>query len=418
MNHRFHVDTAFVEWEKVNGDTRYHKHAIIMLKDLKANISIVHPLTAFVFWKWKYKEYNTQRLQATHLCQFLNYILVEKRSEIKLKSLSDLTFSHGTRFLNDLLAKGNSNQSVKNIERTMTQFYKYLAGKNCSVHYSVDDFIVKERQYLSKPYYYVSPFKPRYSREFANLVNKERKPVEHTLPPRYLFAFLRTSIRVARPVALGIYFAMFGGLRAGEVANIRHTDVTPYGDTLGKGGIKLNISLRNLRTDIRDTAGTSRVKRDRFQFVYNVKGALPILYEEHLKYIQGFYDDTSPHPSDALFINRDGKAMTGKSIRYYLDKVRMAFIDELAQSSNPDDVITSVNLQSTKWSFHIGRGTFTNLLAKAAKNPYEIALARGDRSIFSALTYMADTEEMKRQIESLLDEIYQDGYLMDSGGIE
>lgn len=404
---KFHVDTASVEF---NPSSSLKKHALIMLKNRKTGLSIVHPLTAFVFAYWKHKEYNTQRLQSIHTCQFLNFILIEKRFHYRLKSLADLTFEHGNDFLNHLLSQKNLTiKSVKNVERTLTKFYEFIANKECAFNFTINNFVKRYKPNHPAQHYTQSPFKPRYSTISSNPYHNPQRPIEHSLPIRYLFTFLRTSSRIAPSIAFGIYMSMFGGLRAGEVANIRHMDLTPYGDALGSGGLKVKIATRELRRDIRDTSGTSRVKRERIQFVYNVKEMIPLFYRNHLNYIKGkFYNNQTPPLSDPLFLNRDGKAMTGKSIRYYFNVVKKVFLEELTCSRNPDDIISSLNLQSTKWSFHIGRGIFTNLVAKLAKNPYEIALARGDLSIYSALTYMADTEEMKTEIERLLDELFVD----------
>jgi len=62
-----------------------------------------------------------------------------------------------------------------------------------------------------------------------------------------------------------------------------------------------------------------------------------------------------------------------------------------------------------KWSTHIGRGTFTNIIAEDAENPYEIAYLRGDSNIDSSLTYMVSTERIHKKIEdkfSNMHEIY------------
>lgn len=404
---RFSTDVAYVDSNYVHGQGSGDKHSVIVLKNTKQKISIVHPLSAFIFWKWKRKEYNTQRLQAIHLCQFLNYILIEERHKFRLKSLSDLSFNHGTTFLNHLLSNKRSSHSVKNIERTLVHFYRFLAEKGCASNYNETDFEEDTLSNYPSRLYTVTPFNVRYSTSYRfSQEDKNTKAIEHTLPIRYLFPFLRTALRVAPRIALGIYMSMFGGLRAGEVSNIRIIDLTPYGDSDATGGMKVSLATHDLRNDIRDTAGTSRVKRQRKQFVFNIKGVLSILYKDHMKR----YHSLSPSKNDSiytpLFINRDGKAMTGKCIRYHFNKTKVAFIQELLSSENPDDVITALNLQSTKWSFHIGRGIFTNLTAKSAKNPYEVALARGDRSIFSALTYMADTPEMKAEVEKLLEEIF------------
>lgn len=402
--YRFCLGSALVK--NNNRTTPIHrKHALILLKNTSSDISIVHPLTAFIFWKWKYKSYNTQRLQATHLCQFLNYILITHQSNFKLKSLQDLKFEHATNFLNDLLKDKRTNATVKNIERTLLQFYKFLAVKKCSKQFSIDDF-TKTNNPKENKNYTISPFKVRYSNSSSNARYTDMKVIEHTLPIKYILPFLRTSIHTAPSIALAIYFSIFGGLRIGEVVNITLKDITPYGDIHGKGGIKISLNSRSLRSDIQDTSGTTYVKKSRLQFVYNIKNILPIIYSEHLKILKKHLNISNLPVNTPLFINRDRKAMTGKSMRYHFEKVKKNFINELGKSTNSDDIITSLNLMSTKWSFHIGRGTFTNLIAKVANNPYEIALSRGDSSIFSALTYMADSNELKYSIEKILDDMF------------
>ncbi|MDQ0899883.1 site-specific integrase [Paenibacillus sp. V4I7] len=388
----FCIDVSFVKY-KVKGIQQIRKHAVLMLKNRKNNTSIVHPLTAYIQWKWKYKEYNTQRLQGTHLAQFLNYLLIDNRKKYKLNSLSELTISYGTDFLNHLLSKGNSNKSVRNVERTLKYFYSFLIEKG-NLRNSDD----------TNPD--VTTFNPMYSKEFAYNAERQKVTIEHTLPPRLLLMFLRTAVSVSPSVAFAIYLSIFGGLRAGEIVNIKISDLTPYGDQYGKGGLMILLRTRNLRTDIKDISGTSRVKRDRRQFVYSVKDLLPTLYKNHITEIQKKLGKDLEMDSP-LFINRDGKALTGKSLRDAFKKVKKNFLFGLHSSQNPDDIITAINLQSTKWSFHIGRGTFTNLLSKKAKNPYDIALPRGDKNITSSLVYMSDTEEMKSSIEELINNLYQ-----------
>lgn len=386
----FCIDVAFVKYA-VKGTERTRKHAILMLKNKITNKAIIHPLTAFIHWKWKYKEYNTQRLQGVHLAQFLNYLLIDNRKKYKLTSLSAIKIIHGTDFLNYLLIKGNSNRSVKNVERTLSYFYLFLYEKGMLYN---TDFSNKDE----------NVFNPMYSKEFSYDLERNKKAIEHTLPHGLILTFLRTAVATSPSIALAIYLSVFGGLRAGEIVNIKLSDITPYGDQYGKGGLLIHLRTRNLRTDIKDTSGTSRVKRERKQFVYSVGELLPNLYKKHLFELQQKLGKELGMDSP-LFTNRNGKALTGKSLRDSFEKVKRKFLYELSSSQNPDLMITAINLQSTKWSFHVGRGTFTNILAKKAKNPYDIALPRGDKSIISSLAYMSDTEEMKRNIEELINNI-------------
>ena len=61
-----------------------------------------------------------------------------------------------------------------------------------------------------------------------------------------------------------------------------------------------------------------------------------------------------------------------------------------------------------KWSTHIGRGTFTNIVAENAENPYEIAHLRGDSSIDSSLTYMVSTERIHKKIEEKFSNMHEE----------
>ena len=125
QEYQFCVDTALVEIKGTDKESFYRKHALIMLKHKTLKISIVHPLSAFIFQNWKYKSYNTQRLHAIHLCQFLNYILIDKGNDFGLTSLAELKFEHGSTFLNGLLWKRKTNSSVKNIEKSLVYFYEF-----------------------------------------------------------------------------------------------------------------------------------------------------------------------------------------------------------------------------------------------------------------------------------------------------
>ncbi|QQA24520.1 hypothetical protein I6G76_29650 (plasmid) [Bacillus cereus] len=69
----------------------------------------------------------------------------------------------------------------------------------------------------------------------------------------------------------------------------------------------------------------------------------------------------------------------------------------------------SINLKIPNGHFTLEEELY-KLIAKVANNPYEVALSRGDTSIFSALTYMADTVELKNEIEKLLDELFKEYY--------
>lgn len=103
----------------------------------------------------------------------------------------------------------------------------------------------------------------------------------------------------------------------------------------------------------------------------------------------------------ALFINRDGKAMTAESYKYRFNKVKAEFLNYLKIIDDP-----KYNDYSTfKWSTHIGRGIFTNFIIsqglctiQGVFNPRLLADLRGDKNTSSAKDYI-DIYNLVRTIE-------------------
>jgi hypothetical protein len=205
-------------------------------------------------------------------------------------------------------------------------------------------------------------------------------------------------VRIANPIALGVYIQIFGGLRIGEIVNVTHSSLSPI-DPFCVEGLMVDLESQGLRYDLKDSSGANHVKKPREQLVLGFREWLKILYTNHLK-------NYTSNETDALFVNRDGKAMTGQSYRYQFSKVKQQFINDLLSSSKPVDRTTGMKLISSKWSTHIGRGIFTNLIAENASNLQEIVLMRGDSSFESSLTYLVNTETMKKKLEDYLDGMY------------
>ncbi len=68
----------------------------------------------------------------------------------------------------------------------------------------------------------------------------------------------------------------------------------------------------------------------------------------------------------------------------------------------------TIKLEEYKWSTHLGRGIFTNLLVEEADNPYDIALPRGDSNLSSSLVYQGNTERMRKKLRTGCNKLYKD----------
>lgn len=333
---------------------------------------------------WGNKEFNTQRKHTNNTVKFLNYLTTNKKN-LNIKTISDLEVSHGTKYLNSLSVAGVSRSTVKDAERTLTILYHWLTNKGALRSITPDSFSRKDGQWFS---YLESPFKPLYPPRVP-------KSIEHSLPLEYIPLLLDIAITTAKPIALGLYFQIFGGLRLSEVVNLKRTQVARR---IQNGDFVLKLQKQNFRPDLKEDAS---VKKVRSQRVMQISDWGQILFKDHIKlYIPK--DNT-----DALFVNRDGKAMSQRSYRQYFQKVKDNFIYELQSNGNSEQKLLAHHLKYMKWSTHIGRGTFTNLVAEEAKNPYEIAHLRGDSDITSALTYMASTKRIHQKIEKKILQMHE-----------
>ncbi|MDZ3952280.1 site-specific integrase [Bacillus thuringiensis] len=368
------------------------QHATIALKNNRTSHPIIHPISAFIFDNWKHKSYNTMKAHAQNLVVFLNFLLLHKK-KYNLHSIRDLHLHCGTDFLNQLALKKKARATLLSYQRTLTHFFIYLSKQGNPV---IPANILTHNQSIKKSKFSLSA--PLFT---DVIVPSKKKTIEHNIPHTYILRFLELAFHVANPIALGIYMQIFGGLRIGEVVNLTYADIKTIGP-FGQDGLLLHVQHHQNRTDIKDRAGTNYVKKEREQLVLGFRNWLQELYKSH----QTTYKSNSQH--NAVFINKHGKPMTGTSYRYYFQKTKDAFLTYLQQSENAHDQIASISLRHTSWSSHIGRGIFTNLIAENAKQPQDIMLLRGDDHLLSSLTYMAQTNRMKENLETYLNKLFID----------
>ena len=99
--------------------------------------------------------------------------------------------------------------------------------------------------------------------QFENIIipSSEKSNIEHDIPHIYILRFLEIVFEVANPIALGVYMQIFGGLRIGEVVNIRTSDIAYRSLWSRWFAFKCKNSIN--RVDIKDGSGSSYVKTKR-----------------------------------------------------------------------------------------------------------------------------------------------------------
>ena len=78
-----------------------------------------------------------------------------------------------------------------------------------------------------------------------------------------------------------------------------------------------------------------------------------------------------------MFVDADGRAMTDAVYYKRFSILKDKFIERLRNSDNFDAKSYAVYLSTYKWSTHLCRGIFSNLIAQGTDNIMEIAAWRG-----------------------------------------
>ena len=369
------------------------QYVVLKIKNTKTESEVIHPLTEFILINWKHLSFNTMKSSANTVVMFLNF-LIDNKKYYNLKSLHQLELLHGTAFLNELTYKKTPKQTVKRHETILDRFFDFLFEKK------IINYEVKEQKMLSntsKTNVLKSPFV-----EVEYYQSNTHSSI-HQLPDEYILRFLEVAYQLNSCISLAVYMQFFGGLRTGEICNLRVKDVQLLG-SYGEEGFILNLTQdRHLRDDLNNTAGSDYIKSKRWQIVLGFKNWSKLFFEKHL-YSQLPKGVSGDSP---LFINRDGLALSGSSYYYHFKKIKSAFLKTLRESGNPKDKLNAITLEASKWSSHLGRGVFSNLLAEEADNLYDISFPRGDKSFKSVKPYLANTNRIKKKIENKLSSLYK-----------
>ncbi|MBT2641284.1 hypothetical protein J7I80_03450 [Bacillus sp. ISL-41] len=385
-NIRFVVRTATIELyrDRKTGPVM-KKHAVIMLKNVNNGKEIIHPLNQFIVDYYRNKSYNSMSVASFGITSFLNWLFFDR--EHPLKDLEELTISCATEFLFSQTKKGNVKSTVKSYENIIYQFYVYLSENSILKNIQHSDILNLKDKHFKKLIYNQNPVGERI----------------HDFKTELIIPFIETAYNETNPIALGVYYQFFGGIRMGEIVNITKSNIRNIG-SFGEFGQIVKITDTNLRTDLTTTSGTGEVKKNRSQPIFPYRSLLKKLYNNHLK----MYRNTD---TDALFLNRDGNPMSGESYRKAFKNLQILFVENLKKSNDIRISTYGHYLDSMKWSTHIGRGVFSNLLAEYTDNVLEVAVSRGDSNLNSSLTYIADTKRIMNKLQKELELLYNGDFL-------
>ena len=357
-----------------------------------------HILTKYIEINFGLYEINTQKKYAEEVKKFMNYLL----SLNKITSLSEIRLQHGADYLKTLSTKVSKGElkssSFYYSEKRLIHFYEWLVMNEL-----IDEEITlvkRENIYSSfKKIYTISPFS-RLDLGVPRPTNRNKQTINRlhdfgNTRDKYVLEFLDIIELIEPHILLGVLLQIYGGLRMGEVLNLNTTDVfivKKWSNQPSKVLIKdnwLKSNEFNMRLDM-------QVKREREQLIL-ATDILQEVYQNHLIKLEKFRKNyTGP-----LIINlKNGKRISGQTYRNKFNKVRDLFIKLVEKRTDAKEFY--YYLTNKKWSTHICRGIFTNMLKNDLNfSDSEIRVLRGDLSEETLKIYLEKNNAIHRINEGI-----------------
>lgn len=337
------------------------------------------------------------------------------------KALNEITMNDLQKFL-DWYCAGHGTekqpglQSVNNCRSHITSFIAELARRQKLKFISEEDLYVKRQTYSSKR-------RKKIERKIMRLQVRSfsASPNSHftDLPLRSVFDLIELSSQYDPMLTLAICCGAWAGMRSGEIVNMKTLN-----SSFGAGllvtrannkthSITIDITSEHLRT--KEQKKTGEIKRPRLQRVLPefVDPFLDVL-ERHI----GLLEKVKNNDKDAMFLNKQGYAMTDEVYRQRFAKlVNERFVPFLLLSPKDEYQIAGQLIQERGMTPHALRHWFSTYLALLTDKPYVIAEWRGDRSTDAAITYLQNKGILEAQLQQVVSKT-QDQLLYEGANFE
>lgn len=385
--HTFHFAADILKLENDNGEIE--QNIIIVLRRDDCRYPVISPATSLLKC-WSGLKDKSKHEYARRLCEFLNYAYFIKR----IQEFSEIDTALIIDFINEL-GKTHTRSYVQNSVRYLKQCFFYLVYNYLDICRITKDVVYagnsKDKTKILWPTLDTGIIVPSITK------NQDKMNKLTNLNDDTVFRFIELAKIEAPNCAFGFYLMFFGGLRAAEVCQLMDADVPSRFPKKGMFYINLKDEITNLDSKYADL---SQNKRNRKQAIIVIPELFEPLKELYKKRRNGL---------SSVVINKYGKSMTVRGLEERFVKVKNKLIKELEESHSTENKLKAYQLKYFDWNTHIGRGYYSNLMAKHSQNPYNVAVARGDSGFGSVLPYLAESEDISNAISDILSKVYQKG---------
>ena len=386
------------------------EHVFIVLENRKRHSMTITAYSRYLLVELRNRRLKTVELHAKFIIMFLNYLFFDQYENFKVKSILDLKIEYGELFLRDYASGkiGGAEKTKSTVQATegiLNRFYRHL-------FYELKDKgfrNIKKKDFETNTYMaqrsksrrISSGTKTKYKNLFKVVYPNKVPPLKVKSISVFAISELLRVCDIYYPrLKLAVCLQAFAGLRIGEVCNVKLENI--HYASSGNELTHFAIDLREKRRMRDDDVNVGEIKRRRLQPIY--PGFLPIITKVFNEHMQLFRPQE--HKYGALFLNRDGEAMTSDSYgKIFINRLIMLLVERLSRMDDFRALSEMKILTTGKVSPHILRHFFTQYIARVATNPFEIALYRGDSSLDSAITYLSGSNLMDDRIKQIQKEM-------------
>lgn len=379
-NLRFKAIIIKFKKEHRDGTTENSSTVGICLYDSKAKAeSPVLPISV-VTKAWPSLKLQPLRTYTSRFVRFLNYAFFE--SDTPAASIADITPDTVLSFLTDISASSSGRAYVKATENAVSAGLYYLWRHEMLPGFKESDF-VRFSTHRGETVY-LRDVRNCYTLPAAEIENRI-----HDMDGSVVIRMLELAARYTPRIAFGVYLQIFGGLRYAEVLTLDYSDLH-FNFGGNETTLFVDIENKDHRPDVR-YGSLSKAKKPRRQIVFYIPELFDPLYELNQRL-------TAKSPSNALILNANGDPMIERSYSEYFNNLKKKLIESLLNDTDFSVRNYGRMLATSKWSTHICRGIYSNMVAGTATTTAQIARARGDSAQDSSIPYLTDSAKIREQI--------------------
>lgn len=389
----------------------------IVLKDTTTNLVIkITDFADYVLYRVTAdtNAYHTNEAVLYTTCQFLNYVFFEHYEKYHITTIYDLNWNMFQDYISEYCStrkKSDGNYpgkaSIQNKRAALCIFGEML----CHYHKEKMRFLHRHQFIHTKLCRdgnktfecNIYQLHVKYFRDD----NNELLHLSRDMPLDLADRILKMAEIYEPDLCFPIVLQLYGGLRSGEVCNVRGKD-----SILGPGIIIQSIPIldkygnrvlhpQSIQLDLRhvyalrsDGKEVGKIKKKRLASIYGP--FVDIVYRYYLKHLELIKDkeceDTKP-----LMLCKNQNQNTGiyyaQNKADYCDRVKKLFFNYVLPScendANPDLAVFYLNMRNHSWGPHALRHWFTvYLIYCGVDDVAELMFLRGDRSPKSASDYI------------------------------